>query len=159
MMPARSQDAWGQFPHLRGSLELANDLAHQERKPRQANAEVYDFNQQTMKALKTLAFLYSSFEKTAKTSGEVDELFDKDFVMLQEAMIRAKDAHRFADIAQEQDYDRRDEYHRLSEEYAAADGYLNEGLVCIRELVRDTAAATHSLSCGNPGSVGKRFTP
>ena len=33
-------------------------------------------------------------------------------------------------------------------EFAAAEEFLNEGLGCISELVLDTAAATHSLSCG-----------
>ena len=49
-------------------------------------------DQKTVKALETLAFFYSKFEKAAKTLGEVDELFDKDSVMMQEAMIRASPA-------------------------------------------------------------------
>ena len=54
-----------------------------------------------------------------------------------DAMERAKDAQA------EQVHDRRDQFHRLSEDYESA-----EELGCIRDLVRDTAAATHALSCG-----------
>ena len=39
-------------------------------------------------------------------------------------------------------------YRPLSAECAAAEECLNDGLGRISELVRDTAAATHSLSCG-----------
>ena len=39
-------------------------------------------------------------------------------------------------------------YRRLSAEYAAAEEHLNDGLGCISDLIRDAAAATHSLSCG-----------
>ena len=67
-------------------------------------------------------------------SLEVDEQCDKDLVMMQEAMIRVKDAQPFAEIAQEQVHDRRSEENR---------GILNRA----RELVRETTAATHSLSC------------
>ena len=112
------------------------------------NAKVFYLNQKTMKALETLAFLYSVFEQAGRSLGEVDQLFDKGFVVMQEAKMRAKEAQRLAEIVAEQVCDRRDEYHRLSEEYEAAEEYLNDGPVCIRELVPDTAAATHSLSCG-----------
>ena len=52
-----------------------------------ADAEVFDLNQKTMKVLET--------PKAGKNLGEVDQLFDKDFVMMQEAMIRTKEAQRF----------------------------------------------------------------
>ena len=58
------------------------------------------------------------------------------------------EAQRFAEIVAEQVYDRRDEYHQLSEEYESAEEHLNQALGCIHELVRDIAAATHALSCG-----------
>ena len=58
--------------------------------------------------------------------------------------MRAKEAQRFAEIAAEQVHDRRDEYHRLSEEYEV-EGYLKSWGVSA-ELVRDAAAATHSVS-------------
>ena len=67
---------------------------------------------------------------------------------MQEAVLKVKVAQRFAEIAQEQVDDRREEYNRLAEEYVAAEGYLNEGLGCIRDLERGAAAATYSLSCG-----------
>ena len=110
----------------------------------EANAKVYDLNQKTI----TPAFLHETFEKVGKNLGEADELFDKDFEMMRKAMLKVKDAQRYAEIAQEQVYDRREAHHRLSDEYVAAEEYLHEGSGCIRELVRDTAAATHSLSCG-----------
>ena len=46
------------------------------------------------------------------------------------------------------DFDRRECYRRLAAEYAAAEECLNNGSGNISELVRDTAATTHSLSCG-----------
>ena len=52
-------------------------------------------------------------------------------------------------------YNRRDAYHRLTEEHVAAEGYQNDGSGCIRDLVRDTAAGRHSLSCGTTGTVLK----
>ena len=79
---------------------------------------------------------------------EVVLLFDKDFVVMHDAMIRAKDAQRFAEIAAEQVYDRRDPYHRHSEDYESAEADLKEMLGCIRDLVRDTAAAAHAPSFG-----------
>ena len=57
-------------------------------------------------------------------------------------MLKVKEAQRFAEIAQEQVYDRRERYRRLSEEYAAAEEYLNEGLGCTSEHVRDSSATT-----------------
>ena len=39
-------------------------------------------------------------------------------------MLKAKDAQRYAEIALEHVYDRRKAYHRLSEEYVAAEEYL-----------------------------------
>ena len=114
----------------------------------EANAQVHDLNQKTMKGLDTLAILYSRFEKVSNSPGEADQMFDKDFVVMQEAMIRGKDTQRFEEMAAEQVYDRLDQYHRLSEECESAEDDLNEGLVCIRDLVRDTAAAAHALSCG-----------
>ena len=74
-----------------------------------------------MKALETLTFLYSTFQMAGKNLREVDQLFVKDFVMMQETMRRAKVVQRFAEIAAEQVRDRRDDYHRLSEEYIAAE--------------------------------------
>ena len=64
---------------------------------------------------------------------------------MQEATLKVKDVHRFAEIAQEQVYSRREEYFRHKEEKVPAEGYPNEGLGCIRDLVRDTAAATLTL--------------
>ena len=56
------------------------------------------------------------------------------------------------EITLEQVYNRRDEHHRLAEEYGAAEGYLNEGSGSIGDLPRDTAAATRTLSCGTNDS-------
>ena len=39
----------------------------------EANAKVYDLNQKTMKAVDTLAFLHSTFERAGKNLGEVDD--------------------------------------------------------------------------------------
>ena len=57
-------------------------------------------------------------------------------------MTRAKEA-------QERVYHHRQEYHQLFEEYESAENDLNGGLGCIRDLVRDTTAASLSLSCGS----------
>ena len=46
----------------------------------EANAKVHDLNQKTMKALDTLAFLYSTFEKVGQNLGEADDLSDKDIL-------------------------------------------------------------------------------
>ena len=81
-------------------------------------------------------------EKAGKDLNNEHELFDKDFQEMQEAMLKVKEAQRFAEIAQEQIYDRRERYRRLSEEHAAAEEFLNEGLGCISEIVRDSSAAT-----------------
>ena len=59
-----------------------------------------------------------------------------------------KEAQRYAEIAHEQVCDRLERYQQPSVEDASAENYLNEGLECISDLVRDTATATHSLSCG-----------
>ena len=59
---------------------------------------------------------------------EVVLLFDKDFVVMQDVMIRAKDAQRFAEVAAEQIYNRRDQYHRHSEDYESAEADLKEVL-------------------------------
>ena len=47
-------------------------------------------------------------------------------------------------------HDHRERYRSLSAEYAVAGECLNDGLGRINELVRDTAAATHSLSRDEP---------
>ena len=70
------------------------------------------------------------------------------FLLHREAMLKVKDAQRFAEIAQEAVHDRRESCQRLAVEYATAEEYLNEGLGCISDLVRETAAAAHSLSRG-----------
>ena len=41
--------------------------------------------------------------------------------------MRAKEAQRFAEIAQDKVFDRRDEHHGLTEEYEGAEEHLNEG--------------------------------
>ena len=75
----------------------------------EANAKVYDPNQKTI----TPACLHETCEKVGKKLGEADELFDKDFEMMRKAMLKVKDAQRYAEIAQEQVYDRREAYHPL----------------------------------------------
>ena len=81
-------------------------------------------------------------EKAGKDLNNEYELFDKDFQEMQEATLKVKEAQRFAETAQEQIYDRRERYQRLSEEHAVAEEFLNEGLGCISEIVRDSSAAT-----------------
>ena len=71
--------------HIRGSLENLQKILHSKKgslgktykKKTEANAEVHDLNQKTMKGLGTLSLLYSAFEKARKNLGEVDQLFDK----------------------------------------------------------------------------------
>ena len=56
----------------------------------EANAKVYDLNQKTMKALQTLAMLHVNVVKGSEDLYETDEQFEKDFQVMQEAMIRLK---------------------------------------------------------------------
>ena len=74
----------------------------------EANTKVYDLNHKSMKAFGHSGFL----ERAGKTLSEVD-----DFVTLQEAMVKVKDAQRFEEIAQEQAYSRREEYHQLHDDF------------------------------------------
>ena len=82
-----------------------------------------------MKALKTLAFLHSTFEQANEDLTREDTIFDRDFQKMQEAMPKVEDAQRYAEI----------------------------GMRCRRRTPErglgmhqrpETAAATHSLSCG-----------
>ena len=97
-------------------------------------------------------------------------MFHKNFIVMQDAITKAKKAQRIAAIAAEQICDRRDRYHRLSEDCGSAEEDVNEELGCVRHLV-DTAAAIHALSCGkydrdsnkvlagSPGTGGEQFGP
>ena len=71
--------------------------------------------------------------------------------MLCDGHLLRKGPRRLSDlqtIAAQMVHDRRTDYHRLSEDYVAAENDTNEGMGHIRELVGDTAVATRSLSCG-----------
>ena len=58
--------------------------------------------------------------------------FDREFLEMQDALGRAKEAQRFAEVAAQVVQDRRMHYHRVSEEYGAAEHGLNEELGCTR---------------------------
>ena len=65
-----SEDLWRLQKILhsnKGSLSKTNKTNTE------ANAKVYDLNQKTMKAVDTLAFLHSTFERAGKNLGEVDD--------------------------------------------------------------------------------------
>ena len=55
---------------------------------------------------------------------------------------------RFADEAHDQIRAHRDRCRRVSAEYGTAQKDLNECLGAMGQLIRDTAGATHALSCG-----------
>ena len=69
-----------------------DSLSQTYKKNTEAHAKVYDLNQRTMKALETLAFLHSTFEAAGKDLNKADELLDKDFQEMQEAILKAKEA-------------------------------------------------------------------
>ena len=61
-----------------------------------------------MEALGTWAFLYSTFARAGKDLNKEDEMCEKVFDEMQEAIGKFMDAQRFAEIAQEQLCDSRD---------------------------------------------------
>ena len=67
---------------------------------------------------------------------------------LEEAGTRVLEAKRRADETHEQVNAQTERYKRLSAVYASTEENLNGGLTHFGELIRDTAGATHSLSCG-----------
>ena len=136
----------------------------------EASGEVADLNQKTMKAWGTLAILCSRFEKVSSL-GVADRMvgvwgsvgppgptgpdrgptnhqpgcstkISLSCKMPQQGPRRSP-AHQRQQIC-----DRRDQYHRLSEDCGSVEEDVNEELGCVRDLVRDTTAAIHALSCG-----------
>ena len=89
---------------LQQNLHKTNDLSRTCKRNAEANVKVYDLNQKAMRALETLAFLYSAFGKNGH-GLEQDESYDKAIEEMQEAMEKFKDSQRFAEIAQERFYD------------------------------------------------------
>ena len=68
-------------------------MSHTYKKNTEANAKVNDFNQKTMQALESLAFMKSAFEKAGY--GEVSEEFH-------ESMVEINVAQQAEEIAHEQ---------------------------------------------------------
>ena len=76
------------------------------------------------------------------------ECCDKAWQDWQEAGTSVKEAKRMAEVVHEQVSDHLERYRRMSAVYATTEEDLNDGLGRMSELIRDTAGATHSLSCG-----------
>ena len=68
---------------------------------------------------------------------------------LQDAGTRVTEAKRQADDAQDQIRAHREHSRRVSAEYGTAEEDPNECVECVGQLIRDTAGATHALSCGS----------
>ena len=67
---------------------------------------------------------------------------------MQRTRCRVNEARRRAESAHAHVHDHQDCCRRQSAVYATTMDNLNDGLGRIGELTRDTAGATHSLSCG-----------
>ena len=76
------------------------------------------------------------------------ECCDKALQDMHEAGTSVTEAKRMAEVGQEQVNDHPEHYRRLSAVYATTEEKLNDGSGRMGELIRDTAGATHSLSCG-----------
>ena len=62
------------------------------------------------------------------------------------ALEKAKEAQRFAEVAAQAVHDRREDYHRLSEDYEVTEDDLNEELGCIRARVHCPAERTTGIA-------------
>ena len=76
------------------------------------------------------AILYARVEKVSRSLGDVDQHFDKEFGELRDASQTTKKVRRMVEIASQEVYDSRMDYHRLSEDNEVAENDLNEGLGC-----------------------------
>ena len=94
---------------------------------REANDKVWDLDRKPEKAPDTLAILYAGFEKVSRDVGEVDQMFDKEFEEMLDALEKAREAQRFVEIAWRTVHDRREDHHTLLRDYEDAENPLEGG--------------------------------
>ena len=78
------------------------------------------------------------------------ECLDAACVDLKDASLRTTELKRKADDVQERSRSHRERCRRAAKDYVIAEEVLNNSLGCLATLVKDTASATHALSCGVP---------
>ena len=92
-----------------------------------ANDKVWDLDRKPETAPDTIAILYAGFEKVSRDVGEVDQMFDKEFEEMQDALKKAKETQRFVEIAWRTVHDRREDQHTLFRDYEDAENPLERG--------------------------------
>ena len=126
----------------------------------EANNKVHDLKQKTKAALDRLADVCKTFEDTwanvendtaegdiffAEAYVAMDDLATAQQYRLEDASLRTTELKRKADVTEE-----RSQFHRERCRRATKDHVLNNSLDCLGALVKETARATHALTCGVP---------
>ena len=102
-----------------------------------------------------------SFNIAFREFNNCRALHDAACVDLEDTRQRTIELKRKADDAHERTRSHRERCRRATKDHMRAEEVLINSLGCLGELVRDTASATHALSCGVPDRVtsGKPAAP